>query len=193
MARTKAFNRDKVLDKAMFLFWQKGYHATTMENLVSHLGINRASIYDTYGSKRDLFDKALNRYREQKYTRVAGILHQHQEVRKGFYRLFEFFVESAIDGDDAKGCLLVNATTELAIADLYVQQKIASNQAVYEKLYVKYLEYGIKNKQLSEGLDLKSIASFFYTLQCGLEVAAKVQSSKEDLMAQVNMGLKLLQ
>lgn len=62
MARTKAFEIDAVLDKAMRLFWTQGYEKTSMQDLVDNMGINRKSIYDTFGDKHTLFLKALARY-----------------------------------------------------------------------------------------------------------------------------------
>ena len=62
MARPKEFDQDKALDKAMTLFWQKGYEATSIQDLVDHLGIGRRSLYDTFKSKHDLFIAALDRY-----------------------------------------------------------------------------------------------------------------------------------
>ena len=191
MPRAKEFDRNDVLEKAMNLFWERGFHATTMENLVNHLGINRASIYDTYGSKRDLFDKALNKYREQRYTKVASFLNQHADVRQGLYQLFEYLIDSAIT-EDARGCFLVNATTELAISDIYIQQKLSTNKSVYESLFTKYIEYGKKQGQLSAGKDSKLIASYLYTLKSGIKVTAKLNTPREELMSIVNVGLSIL-
>lgn len=191
MPRTKAFNQEKTLEQAMHLFWQKGYRATTMENLVNHLGINRASIYDTYGSKRDLFDKALHCYREQKYAKIASLLHQHKAVRNGLHQLFEHVIDSAME-EDARGCFLVNATTELATSDLYVQQKLSSNKSIYEKLFIRYLEYGVEQGQIVQEKDIKTIAAYLYSLKSGIKVIAKLNTTKVELMKVVEMGLKIL-
>ncbi|MEJ0106748.1 MAG: helix-turn-helix domain-containing protein [Bacteroidota bacterium] len=59
MARTKVFDEQMVLDKAMNLFWQKGYNATSAQDLVNGLSISRSSLYDTFGDKHSLFVKAL--------------------------------------------------------------------------------------------------------------------------------------
>ena len=70
MAKYK-FNEDEVLIKAMELFWNKGYHATSIQDLVSNLGINRASLYDTFGGKKELFDNG-SPYRSAKEATFAG-------------------------------------------------------------------------------------------------------------------------
>ena len=62
MARPKEFDRTQALDKAMHLFWQQGYEATSMQDLCNHMGINRGSLYDTYGNKHSLFLEGIQRY-----------------------------------------------------------------------------------------------------------------------------------
>ena len=64
MARTKDFDEDEVLDKAMYLFWNQGYNGTSMQDLVDGLGISRSSLYDTFGDKHSLFIKTLENYKK---------------------------------------------------------------------------------------------------------------------------------
>ena len=65
MARTKEFDRIEVLDRATDLFWEKGYESTSMQDLVETMGIGRASLYDTFGSKQELFAEVLERYADR--------------------------------------------------------------------------------------------------------------------------------
>src|SRR6266404_4009435 len=76
MARTKEFDSDAVLEKALGLFWERGYEATSMADLVGHLGIARASIYATFGGKRDLYLKALERYLQTRNPNPVDLLSQ---------------------------------------------------------------------------------------------------------------------
>ena len=63
MARIKEFDENEVLERAKLLFWKQGFHATSIQNLVDHLGISRGSIYDTFGGKNELYEKALKVYK----------------------------------------------------------------------------------------------------------------------------------
>ena len=74
MPRTKQFCEIETLEKAVELFWNKGFHATSMQDLVSHLGINRASLYATYGDKSDLFKKALCAYTKSNGDMLKNML-----------------------------------------------------------------------------------------------------------------------
>ena len=68
MARTKDFDEDEVLTKAMNLFWLNGYNGTSMQDLVDGLGISRSSLYDTFGDKRSLFLKTLENYKKNLFV-----------------------------------------------------------------------------------------------------------------------------
>src|SRR5258708_34322099 len=76
MSRTKEFDPDAALQAALELFWRKGYEATSMADLVDHLGIARASIYGTFGGKHDLYLKALDRYLESRDPAIIEALSQ---------------------------------------------------------------------------------------------------------------------
>ena len=89
MARSKQFNTEEVLEKAIRLFWKQGFHATSMEDLVSMLGINRASMYNTFGSKQALFEQAVEMYKNREINRIADFLYYQLNVRQGLALLFQ--------------------------------------------------------------------------------------------------------
>ncbi|MDF1696713.1 MAG: helix-turn-helix domain containing protein [Saprospiraceae bacterium] len=93
MPRVKLFDKDEVLEKAMHLFWERGYHATSIQDLVNHLGINRASLYDTFGGKQALFDSAFKHYRMTNTKAIKKFLHAEQDVKKGMRKLFLLALE----------------------------------------------------------------------------------------------------
>ncbi len=74
MARHKEFDQDEALQKAMEAFWARGYEATSMQDLVEHMGINRQSLYDTFGDKHSLFLKALDRYHEVETRKLLAFV-----------------------------------------------------------------------------------------------------------------------
>ena len=75
MPRIKTFDENEVLVKAMNLFWKQGYSATSVQDLVSHLGINRASLYDTFGDKEQLFKKSFALYRKSTMEGLLSLIH----------------------------------------------------------------------------------------------------------------------
>src|SRR5436189_3978301 len=114
MARQKEFNRDEVLHKAMEVFWTRGYERASIQDLVEHMGINRQSIYDTFGDKHTLFLQALDRYREIESRKVFAQLDRPGSVKKNLRLLFEGAVEKALSEEGRRGCFVGNSISELA-------------------------------------------------------------------------------
>ena len=80
MARRKEFDRDEALHKAMEVFWSRGYEATSVGDLVEHMGINRQSLYDTFGDKHSLYLAALDRYREVEGRKLFELLSVQEDA-----------------------------------------------------------------------------------------------------------------
>lgn len=192
MPRVKLFDENEVLIKAMNLFWKQGYSATSVQDLVGHLGINRASIYDTFGDKNKLFKKSFEFYRKSSIEGLTVFFQSQQNVRDGFSKLFNIAIEEAILDKDRKGCFVVNITTELIPNDENLLEVLESNKRDIEKLFYEFLKKGKKSGQLKDGTDLKSISSLFYTLYSGIKVVSKIESNKKELTNSVNLALSLL-
>src|SRR5271154_6957199 len=109
MARTKDFDEDVVLTRAMNLFWSRGYNATSMEDLVSGLGISRSSLYDTYTDKHSLFIKALENYQQMGYAKMHEIASHPGPAKVTIRKLIEQVTDGLLECKDRKGCFLVNA------------------------------------------------------------------------------------
>ncbi|MFT4755491.1 MAG: TetR/AcrR family transcriptional repressor of nem operon, partial [Vicingaceae bacterium] len=186
------FDKEEVLNKAMKLFWEKGYYATSMENLVSTLGINRASLYTTFGSKYDLFEQALDKYNSTNSARIADYLYYQLNVRKGLQLLFENLITEALLGGCSKGCFMVNTTTELANFNPVLDKKLQDSRLNLETVFYNYLKYGVDNGQISPYKDMKTIAAYLFTVQSGLYVNSKINSSKEELGKTVTAALSIL-
>ena len=93
MPRTKQFNREEILEKALEIFWRKGFHATSMQDLVNFLGINRASLYDTFGGKKKLFLECIAKYRANNQTKLDDMLGREIPAKE----FLDSFLKNAID------------------------------------------------------------------------------------------------
>ena len=114
MARHKEFDRDEALQKAMEVFWARGYEAASMQNLVEHMGINRQSLYDTFGDKHSLYLQALDRYQETESRKLFALLSRPRSVKKAFKELFTGVIEGSLCDKEHRGCLMNNAMSELS-------------------------------------------------------------------------------
>src|SRR5215207_4045492 len=114
MARHKEFDRDEALHKAMEVFWSRGYEAASVGELVEHMGINRQSLYDTFGDKHALFLQALDRYHEVESRKLLDLLERPGSVKRALRQLFTGVVEGSLCDGGRRGCLMGNAMSELA-------------------------------------------------------------------------------
>ena len=118
MSRPKKFNVDEVLMKAVELFWRQGYKATTVQDLVDHLGIGRSSLYATFGGKRALFLRALRHYDQVfREEAVAEIARSSKSPRQAIKRIFRMASAAILEDGSRDGCLLINTALELSPHD----------------------------------------------------------------------------
>lgn len=192
MPRIKLFDENEVLTKAMNLFWKQGYSATSVQDLVSHLGINRASLYDTFGDKEKLFKKSFELYRKQSIDKICELFQNEPNVKEGFSRLFNGALNEALLDKDRKGCFAVNNTTELVPNNESCLEILSSNRQNFENLFYEYLKRGQKKGQLAECKDLKSLASLLFVIYNGILVVSKIQTNKKELTDSINVALSLL-
>ena len=192
MGRIKLFDRQEVLEKAMILFWKMGYHATSIQMLVEGLKISRASLYDTFGGKEELFYTAFLRYREIKYWEMVDCFKNAPSVKLGFTTLFEGTIESLTTDSQKKGCLVVNAITELIPGSERTQHMLIETRKAIEDAFCNYLKTGVEKHETLGNKDLKVIATLLYSLYSGLTVMAKTNKDKAHLMSIVKEGLTVL-
>lgn len=192
MPRVKQFCEEDVLKKAMEIFWKKGFYATSMQELVDGMGINRASLYDSFGSKEELFDRAFRLYQRENQGRVREFLLSHRPVQKGFLRLFESAIDGALRDPDAKGCFVVNATVEMVTQECALYSVLRDNRIDFEQLFLDYLQEGLTRGEISPEKDLKAIAALIFTLYNGVMVLSKINPNKAELMAATRTGLQVL-
>lgn len=125
MVRTKEFDPDAALQSALELFWRRGYEATSMADLVEHLGIGRASLYATFGNKHDLYLKALDRYGEKHQPLLLEELSQPGPALPAVRAVVRRFTAEATDeGSRAYGCLVTNTAAELAPHDAPAARRV---------------------------------------------------------------------
>lgn len=174
MPRVKLFDEKEVLEKAMNLFWKKGYYATSIQDLVNHLGINRASLYDTYGGKKNLFEKAFSHYRASNTDAITAFFNSQTNIKLGFKNLFEMAIKQSNLDKESKGCFVVNSTIEFIPNEKEFAPLIQENKKQFEEIFLNYLLLGVERNQISEDKNLKAIASLFFTFYNGLKVVTKV-------------------
>ncbi len=189
VARTKAFDRDAVLEKAMYSFWQHGYEATSMQDLVDAMGINRQSLYDTFGDKHELYLETLEHYRCGEGTAFLAALNEQKPLRQRLEKMFELIIEEAMSDKDRKGCFIANATLELANQDKAVCSFVAQNFENSVKKFEQVLTLAKVKGELSHDKNVKALAVFIVNTIGGLRVTAKASPDKATLKSIVKTTL----
>jgi TetR/AcrR family transcriptional repressor of nem operon len=193
MARTKEFDPDAVLQSALELFWRRGYEATSMADLVEHLGIGRASLYATYGNKRDLYLKALDRYGEQQNPSLLRELSLPGPALPAIRTVVRrFAAEAAVDGRRESGCFVTNTAAELAPHDSAAARRVERSWEHLETLLHSALVRAQEQGELPEGRDPQGLARMLLVLLQGVRVVGKASSDPARVRDAAEQALRLL-
>lgn len=182
----KQFDVDKVLDKAMQAFWARGYEATSMQDLVECTGINRGSLYATYGDKRSLFLAALRMYDETVRQKMLTELEARCAPREAIRGLFLAFSEQASPKDCNRGCFLTNTALELAAHDGEARHIVAEAQTQIEAFFARMIRRGQESGDIARHMDPSRTASGFLASLAGLVVLIRSRPEPKLLQAVVD-------
>lgn len=190
MARIKEYDENEVLQKAMVLFWTQGYEKTSMQDLVTHMGIHRRSMYATFGDKHTLFMKALERYEEVVGIKINSQVKPLDSVKQAIRRLFVIAIYK--NGKEPIGCLTVNTAVELSLHDEEVAEKVVDSFSKTEKLLYELLLRGQTLGEISNHHDAEKLSQFIHNSLVGLRVLAKTSDDREKLESIIDMALSVL-
>ena len=191
MARHKAFDPDTALDKAMRLFWRKGYHATSMQDLVEETGINRASLYATFGGKEELFLAAVERYLKVINRERLGKMAAFDSPRDALRGYFEDLIAFAIGDGKRLGCLLTNSAIEFGERGDRIGKQVYGIFDEVEDTLTALVERGQERGEISTGRDARAAARFLLTMINGMRVMSRVKPD-EAWMRDATSGIELL-
>ena len=174
MARPRAFDEADVLQKALDTFWTRGYGATSIEDLVAATGINRASLYATFGDKHQLFVRALRHYYQHNCQNLSALTADPAvpalvQIR----RILESTERQALASNGQRGCLLVNSTTELLPHDAETQEVAQQNQQFLETLLTTILARGQERGEVRPTAAPQAQARLLMSVLNGMLVLAK--------------------
>lgn len=191
MSRTKAFDPDTALLTAMEVFWRRGYADTSVQDLVDELGINRGSLYGTFGSKHDLFVAALGRYCGEAPEPILTALRADGPLMPRLRGMLAALVDHDLAEPVRRGCFLINSAMELPddadTAALFARTTGTIRLA---------LESAVRSAQtlgeIPPRVDPADAAAFLLTTLQGLRVLAKATGDREPLMASIDLALNAL-
>lgn len=192
MGRVKTFDKDEVLNKAIDLFWTKGYNATSMQDLVTTLGINRSSMYDTYGDKRQLFITALTDYHTKAADGMIDMISSAKSYQELLDKMFGITVKECTGPEGKKGCFATNTMVELVPHDEEIAEVVKQNMSRIEDAVTKAIAKAQKNKETSNQDPPRALARFMLNTITGLRILAKSDHPKKQYDDIVGVAMSVL-
>jgi TetR/AcrR family transcriptional repressor of nem operon len=168
MARPREFDEHQVIEKLMTVFWDKGYEATTMQDLLKASGLLKGSLYGAFGDKQALYLAALKHYNHTRIQAGIDMLNGEGRPRQKIARLFDNVIESTKRGLFAGGCLLCNASLEMAVSDKQFKAEIKTTIRRLKVAIMDALKAGNVNEDQAA-----SLAAFIVSAYFGTRVLAK--------------------
>jgi TetR/AcrR family transcriptional repressor of nem operon len=186
MARTKDFDENEVLSKAIQLFWYKGYNGTSMQDLVDALGISRSSLYDTYTDKHTLFVKALESYQNTGAGQIQAIIDETESAKETVKKMLELATNDLVCDKQQKGCFMINAEVEVAPHDSEISALVCKNDQQMEDAFYRVIQKGKDNGEIKNQQDARALARFMFNTIKGMRVTAKSTTDRavfDDIIA----------
>jgi AcrR family transcriptional regulator len=187
--RPLAFNQDEALDKALNVFWARGYEGASMTELTEVLGINKPSIYAAFGNKEALFRKALARYVTGPAAFVGEAMKEpsvRQVVEKFLTQAVDFFS----DKSTPNGCMIVQGALTCGQSSSAIQQELVAYRSSIETTLAKRFELAKKQGDLLPDGNTKQLAKYIATIHQGMSVQATSGATREELLTIVDMVLQ---
>ncbi len=190
MARTATFNKQEMLEKVMHLFWEKGYNGTSLQDLVNTTGLNRSSLYNTYGNKMKLYRMALDNYMQHS----SGQLNASLKIEASGYTLIQnlFFSFLPEIMTDSRGCMNVNCRTEMS-SDADLKTWLIDSQAQFLKLFENLVQKGQSDGSINQHQNAVDYAWHLLNTLHGFRITGILEKDEKTLKSIINNSLKILE
>jgi AcrR family transcriptional regulator len=187
--RPREFDADKALDRALEVFWRKGYEGATVADLTRAMGINRPSLYAAFGSKEELFRNALDRYAEGPACYVREAL-EGPTARAVAERLLEGAIDLVTERRGPRGCLLVQGALACGEAAESVRRELASRRLAGETDLRERFQRAISDGDLPADAHAADLARYIAAIIQGIAVQAASGASQAELRRVAAMALR---
>jgi TetR/AcrR family transcriptional repressor of nem operon len=192
MARTREFDTEAAVERAMRVFWCKGYEATSISDLVEATGVQRGSLYAAFGSKQGLYHAALDRYREQLGAPLLAALSSGQDIRQVLRAVLTGLVDEAVNDPQRRGCLMVNAATERLSVDRGVGVRVRDTITAMEEALTDAIGEAQRLGQVRTDASASALAGFIVLAVQGVRVMGVIDPDRRRLTDSVEVALGCL-
>jgi len=169
----KSFDEQNAIENAMRVFWEKGYEATSISNLIESTGINRGSLYNAFGGKRQLFTQSLLKYDTETRRAFIAQLEALDNPKLAFKTLFDTLVQQSKKDIQPKGCFLVNTSIEIASHDKETRDIVTQGFMEFEAFFRRGIEVSQTRGDMPSTLDASSTAKTLFSLVIAIRVLGR--------------------
>jgi TetR/AcrR family transcriptional repressor of nem operon len=178
MARPRAFDEEAALERALRVFWAKGYGAASLDDLCAATGLGRSSLYAAFRDKRGLYLRALDRYEEGSARRLNDILTRPVPVREAIAAFVAAIVDDIVAGPGRRGCFIGNCAAELAPGDRETAASVRRSLTRIESAFRDALARARARGELSDRVDPAAAARFLTAGIQGLRLVGKANPDR---------------
>lgn len=168
----KTFDEDVAVEKAMQVFWEKGFDSASIADLIDGTGINRGSLYNAFGGKKSLFVKALRKYDVDRQAMLAG-LEALDDPRKAIATFFDSIVANTVADKHHKGCFMFNTALDISTHDDEVKDIVTKGVKAVEAFFRRSIEVGQARGEIPGGLDPSATAKTLLALVVSIRVLGR--------------------
>lgn len=187
--RRRQFDIDEALDRAMEVFWRRGYEGATLQELTAAMGINRPSLYAAFGNKEQLFRRALERYRNGPVSFVVEALSE-PTARRTVEAIFRGTIRLLADRTHPPGCMVVQGALACGEDAEPVRRELAMRREAAVEAIRERFERAVKEGDLAEGTDCVTLARYVATVLNGLAVQAASGAEESELRGVAELAMK---
>lgn len=179
--RPKTFEDSEVLEKAKKIFWDKGYEATTLNDLIEGMGISRQSMYNTFGNKHNLFIQCLQCYIEDLHKMLREIIDdQSLNIEVRTHKLIDF-IQSITDGEHSPGCMLNATISELAQKDEEVKKILDQKYLEKSKMLQEFFQDALDKNEIKSKLSAQDLSHLFDSILLSSTALCKLSNRNDQI------------
>lgn len=193
--RPRIFDEEQALDAALVVFWRNGYQSASLEELTRAMGINKPSMYATFGNKEKLYLRALERYRDQQVSKHASVMATEPQLKQAMRIFLRSVVYMLTSPELPGGCMVVNSAV---VCDVGALPKSISDAIgrVFEESTLGVLKERLKSelrqRNLPKGASVDQLADYFTVIMSGMAVMAKMGVTEKRLFKSIELALDVL-
>jgi len=190
--RPLQFNPEIALNSAMLLFWRKGYESTSLQDLLTGMGLSKSSFYQAFKSKHCLFQQSIQHYRKMLTNDLQMQLEQADSSRDFLENLFRNVASETSGPDARRGCLLMNTASEFAQTDSEIAGLVGDSIENITNIFEQAIRQAQDADKINKDKDARSLATYLLSSMSGLKNMVKAGADRETIKRIVDNVLSVL-